>query len=315
MDHRIVVVGSTNVDFIMRMQHLPQRGETVTDATFVQTFGGKGANTAVAAARTGPDLTTTFITALGDDLYADTLLANFAADGMDIAHVRRIKGMSTGSALVMIDAEGHNYLSVAPGSNYALTPADVDKDAGIIRTAALVVMQMEIPTPTILRTLELCEAGSVPVLFNYAPVRDLSVPITPRITGLVVNETEAGQLTRTTVTDLASARSAARKLLERGPRFVVVTLGAAGAFVLGTGVNGTGVDVTVPAFKVKPVDTTAAGDTFCGALAVALVEGRPLPEAVRFASAAAAISVTRLGAQPSVPKRAEVDALITQTAR
>lgn len=309
MDHRIVVVGSTNVDFIMRMQHLPQRGETVTDATFAQTFGGKGANTAVAAARTGPNLTTTFITALGDDVYADNLLANFTADGMDVTHIRRIKGMSTGSALIMIDASGSNYLSVAPGSNYALTPADVDKDAGTIRTAALVVMQMEIPTPTILRTLELCEAGSVPVLFNYAPVRDLSVPITPRITGLVVNETEAGQLTQTPFTDLPTVRKAARKLLDQGPRFVVITLGAAGAYVLGQGI-----DATVPAFKVTPVDTTAAGDTFCGALAVALVEGRPLAEAVRFASAAAAISVTRLGAQPSVPNRAEVDALIAQTA-
>lgn len=309
MNHRIVIVGSTNVDFIMRMQHLPQRGETVTDATFAQTFGGKGANTAVAAARTGPDLTTTFITALGDDVYADTLLANFAADRMDVAHVRRIEGMSTGSALIMIDADGHNYLSVAPGSNYALTPADIDKDAGTIRTAALVVMQMEIPTPTILRVLELCEDASVPVLFNYAPVRDLSVPITPRITGLVVNETEAGQLTNTTVADVTSARESARTLLTRGPRFVVVTLGAAGAFVLGPDI-----DATVPAFQVQAVDTTAAGDTFCGALAVALVEGKPLPEAVRFASAAAAISVTRLGAQPSVPTRAEVDSLIARTA-
>jgi len=304
---KILVIGSTNVDFVMRMDRLPARGETVTDAQFLQTFGGKGANTAVSAARTGPAHKTTFITALGDDLYAPTLLANFKADHLDTSHIILRKNLATGSALIMCDKDGANYLSVAPGSNYALTPADIDKDAGLIRTANLVILQMEIRVDTLQRILQLCEDAGVPVLFNFAPVRTTEIPVSSQMTGLVVNEHEASQLTSLPVHDLATARPAAAELLKRGPKFVAITLGAAGVYLLGAG-N----DIHLPAFKVAAVDTTAAGDTFCGALAVALVEGLPLPAALRFASAASAISVTRLGAQPSIPARAEVDAFLAE---
>ncbi|MFN4244000.1 MAG: ribokinase [Tepidisphaerales bacterium] len=303
----IVVVGSTNVDVILRLRHIPRPGETVTDGVLHEAFGGKGANTAVAAARTGRRTRTRFITALGDDASAEALLRSFAGDGIDTSAVKRVPGVRTGCALILVDAAGNNAIAVAPGANAALAPADLDAAGAVLASASMVVMQMEIPTATVRHVLARCAAASVPVLLNYAPVRDRSVEVDDQVHGLVVNETEAAQLTGLAVSDVPSARRAAEPLLARGPRFVVVTLGGAGAVV-----SAEGVSMHVPAFPVEVVDTTAAGDTFCGALAVALVEGQPLVDAVRFASAAAAVSVTRLGAQPSVPTRDEVEAMLAR---
>lgn len=306
-DRRIVVVGSTNVDYVVHVARLPQRGETVTDAEFYRVFGGKGANTAVAAARIGRPSATTFITALGDDNEADALLAAFQADGLDVRGVKRVQGQPTGRALIFVDADGGNCIAVAPGANSQLQPTDIEYFMPLLLAGSMVVLQMEIPVRTVERVLERCAVHGIPTLLNYAPVRDRPVAVDASIHGLVVNETEAAQLTGLAVHDDPTACRAGQELLVRGPRFVIVTLGGNGACVLEPTRQ-----TLVPAFQVAPVDTTAAGDTFCGALAVALVEGRPLLDAVRFASAAAAICVTRRGAQPSIPTRPEVDRLLAE---
>ncbi|MBN2450044.1 MAG: ribokinase [Lentisphaeria bacterium] len=305
MKRGIAVFGSSNVDFIMKVQALPRRGETVTDGVFLQTFGGKGANQAVAAARAGGRVT--FVTCLGDDPYAPRMIANFRADGMDTSRVVCLPGESCGSALVMLDQGGDNYLTVAPGANAGLTPEVVRQHADLIRDSAMVILQMEVPVAADREVLRLAAESGTRVLLNYAPARDPALAVDSTVTGLVVNEVEAGQLLDTQVESTDAAMEAARALVRLGPGFVVLTLGATGVVVADRqGAR------RVPGFAVTPVDTTGAGDTFCGALAVALVEGRSLEAAGSFANAAAAISVTRLGAQPSIPRRQEIDAFLAR---
>ncbi len=303
---RITIIGSANTDFIMKVPHLPALGETVTDCDFMQTFGGKGANQAVAAARAGGNVG--FIGGLGDDSFGKQIRTNLQADGIDITHIVTAAEQATGSALVMFDSHGDNYLTVAPGANYALTPEHIESCTEIIRDSAMIVMQMEIPVETIRRVLEIAERYETQVLFNFAPVRTKELPVTSAMTLLVVNELEAEALTGLTVRDMAQAETAARKLLTYGSFLVIVTLGAQGAVAVGQREVG-----CVPAYSVTPVDTTAAGDVFCGALAVALATdlSTNLHDAVEFATAAASLSVTRMGAQPSIPKRDEILAFLT----
>jgi ribokinase len=297
MTRRVLVIGSTNVDFIMKLPHLPAKGQTVTDGRFMQTFGGKGANQAVAAARAGGSVT--FLTCLGEDAYARQITDNFQRDRIDTSRIVIESSQPTGSALVMFDERGDNYLAVAPGSNYALTPAHVRACADLFTASDMLVMQMELTASATQTTLRLAESHHLPVIFNYAPVRDAPVPVGPAMTTLVVNEQEAGELAHRPVTNAEDAATVARKLRESGPRIVVVTLGAQGVVAVADGQV-----VTLAALPVKPVDTTAAGDTFCGALGVALAEQQPLADAIRFANAAAAVCVTAMGAQPSIPHRA-----------
>lgn len=299
----IVVIGSSNVDFIMRLERLPSIGETVTDGAFMQTFGGKGANQAVAAARAGGHVT--FVTGLGDDVYAPLMLENFRRDGIQTEHALVQPDMATGCALILFDQNGQNCIAVSPGANYSLEPYHVDACTDVIRKAKILVMQMEVSAPTVLRALEVAAECGTPTLFNYAPIRG-DIPLSERIHILVVNEHEAAALTGLPVETVEQAARAAQALRTQGPRIVVLTLGALGAYVASA--EG---ESHCPAFAVTPVDTTAAGDVFCGALAVALVEGRPLLEAVRFANAASALSVTHLGAQPSIPTRDAIKALLT----
>ena len=299
----ITVIGSSNVDFIMKVARLPRPGETITGGTYMQAFGGKGANSAVAAARAGGSVT--FVTVLGDDVFADKIVGNLRADGVDSSRIFHDTGISTGTALIMLDDKGLNYLTVAPGANYRLTPERATLCGDLIAGSVIVLMQMEIPAETTEAVLRLAAAHGTPVMFNYAPARNLEVPVSPAMTWLVVNELEAGMLAGREVRSVTDAESASVTLLKRGPKFVVITLGAEGAFIASAGVGR-----HIPAFKVDPVDTTAAGDTFCGALAVATVEGRELLDAARFASAASAISVTRMGAQPSCPRRVEIDSFL-----
>ena len=300
MRKQITIIGSTNVDFITRTERLPAMGESVLGGVFLQTFGGKGANQAVAVARAGGE--GIFVTALGDDLYAPVLCETFTQAGLDTRHILHRAGMSCGTALVMIDREGHNYLSVASGANAALLPEDVDARRDLIAASALLVLQMEIPSASTARAIALAAEEGTPVLLNYAPVFDDTLPLSPAIHVLVVNEVEASALSGMDIISLDDARRAAAALRRQGPRAVIITLGADGALL-----DGAEGQAHVPAFPITPIDTTGAGDTFCGALAVALVEGQPLATAARFASAAAALSVTRLGAQPSIPWRREID--------
>jgi ribokinase len=300
MNRKIVVIGSSNVDLLMKMDHLPEKGETVTDAEFFQVYGGKGANQAVAAARAGGNVA--FVNSVGEDAYTPQMVQNYKNDGIDTRYVFQEKGIASGHALIMIGGEGMNYLSVAPGANYKLTPQKIDEAMPVIDDAAMIVMQYEIPEETIKYVIDLANRKNIPVMWNCAPARAFDLSYIPKINILVLNEVEAGFLAEMTVETEADAEKAAQKLVDRGVEKVIITLGSKGAFVVTKTEK-----VSVPAFKVEAVDTTAAGDTFCGAFAVALVEGKSLKEALQFASAAAAISVTRMGAQPSAPTRKEID--------
>ncbi len=300
MKDKIVVIGSSNVDLLMKMDHLPEKGETVTDAEFFQVYGGKGANQAVAAVRAGGNVA--FVNCVGEDAYTPQMVQNYKNDGIDTRFVFQEKGVASGHALIMIGSAGMNYLSVAPGANYKLTPARIKEAMPVIEQAAMIVMQYEIQEETIKYVIDIANRNGIPVMWNCAPARAFDVSYIPKINILVLNEVEAGFLAGMQVENESDAEVAAKKLVDSGVEKVIITLGSKGAFVLTKTEK-----VSVPAFKVEAIDTTAAGDTFCGAFAVALVEGKPLKESLQFASAAAAISVTRLGAQPSAPAREEID--------
>jgi len=303
---RITVVGSSNVDFIMKMPHLPRRGETVTDADFLQTFGGKGANQAVAAARAGGDVR--FVNCVGDDHHGAAIVENLKAAGVDTASVFAATGVASGTALVMVDDRGDNYLSVAPGANYRLTRDHIDQVRAQIADAAMIVLQCEILTETLEYVMELAAEQQRPILLNLAPARTLTEASLRKVRYLILNESEAEFLCGFPVDSLRRAVQAAETLRMRGPQAVLITLGSHGVCVACGGPA-----THVPASTVTAVDATAAGDVFCGALAVALVENQPLEEAVRFANAAAAICVTRLGAQPSIPSRQEIERFLRET--
>jgi ribokinase len=305
MSRQIVVIGSSNVDLIMKMSHLPQRGETVTDAIFLQTFGGKGANQAVAAARAGGRVA--MINCVGDDRYGAAIRGNLGEAGIDIEGVFAESGVASGTALVMIGDAGDNYLSVAPGANYRLTRAQIDQCRPSIADAAMIVLQCEILPDTLQYVIEIAAEHRRPIMLNLAPARPLPDACLQKLTYLIVNESEAEFLCGARVDSLAAAQAAAQAIRARGPAVVIVTLGAQGACLCSD--EGT---LHVPGFAVQPVDATAAGDTFCGSMAAALVEGRPLAEGIRFASAAAAIAVARLGAQPSIPQREEIDRFLRE---
>jgi ribokinase len=298
--NKIVVIGSSNVDLIMKMDHLPEKGETVADAEFFQVYGGKGANQAVAAARAGGNVT--FVSCVGEDAYTPQMVQNYKNDGIDTSWVFHEKGMASGHALIMIGAAGMNYISVAPGTNYQLTPKKIDKAIALIKDAAMIVIQYEILEESIKHVIDMANKLDIPVMFNFAPARKFDLSYIPKVNILVLNEVEAGFMAQIQVENEADAEKAAKSLIAKGVEKVIITLGSKGAFVMTKDEK-----VQVPAFKVEAVDTTAAGDTFCGALAVAMVEGRSLKESLQFASAAAAISVTRMGAQPSAPTRMEIE--------
>jgi ribokinase len=298
--NRIVVIGSSNVDLIMKMDHLPQKGETVTDAIFMQVYGGKGANQAVAAARAGGNVT--FINCVGEDAYTPQMIANFEKDGIDTQFIFKEDGIPSGHALVMIGDQGNNYLSVAPGANYKLTPEKIDAASAAIDEAAILVMQYEIPEETIKYVLQIANSKKIPVLWNFAPARKFDFSYIPKVNILVLNEVEAEYLTQMPVRNHSDAENAALDLIKKGVGTVIVTLGEKGAIALTSEET-----LYVPAFSVDAIDTTAAGDTFCGCFAVAFVEGKSLQESLKFANAASAISVTRIGAQQSIPYRSETD--------
>jgi ribokinase len=305
---KIVVIGSANVDLIMKMPRLPRVGETVTDAVFAQVMGGKGANQAVAAARAGGvSGAVAFVSCVGDDAYGAQVIEAMRATGIDTAHVTRERDTATGAALIMIGEAGQNYLSVAPGANYLLNDPHLDRAQPLFENAGLVMLQYEVSPDATAKAIRRLAALGKPIMFNLAPARPLAADLIAHIAYLVVNETEAEYLTGIAVTSDASCEAAAQALLEKGAGMAVITLGAAGVYARAKDAP----PVRVPGFEVDAIDTTAAGDTFCGAFAVALLEKRPLPDALRFANAAAAISVTRLGAQPSIPTRAEIDAFLT----
>lgn len=301
----IVVVGSSNTDMIVRLPRLPRAGETLLGGEFLTAAGGKGANQAVGAARAGGRVT--FIARVGRDVFGDQAIAGLRRDGIQVTHVSRDPAAPSGVALIFVGRGGENSIAVAGGANGLLRPADIRNAAKVIRSAALLVVQLETPLTTVAAAIETAVHAGVKVILNPAPARPLPRALLGGVSILTPNETEAELLTGIRVTNERAAARACVKLRARGVGTVVLTLGSRGAFVA----DAAGGRI-VPGFKVKAVDTTAAGDIFNGALAVALAEGGALHDAVRFANAAAALSVTRLGAQPSAPTRAQIDALLSR---
>ena len=296
----IVVIGSSNTDLIIRVPRIPRAGETLLGGKFLSAAGGKGANQAVGAARSGGKVA--LIARVGRDAFGDRAVAGLRRDGVDVSCVFRDRSAASGAAMIFVARNGENSIAVAGGANEKLSPADVKKAAGVIRSGALLVAQLETPLATVIAAALIAAKAGLQVVLNPAPARPLPNRLLRLVSVLTPNETEAETLTGIKVTDAASAARVCATLRARGVGTVILTLGARGAFLATAGGQ-----YRVPGFKVKAVDSTAAGDIFNGALSVALTERKTLRDAVRFANAAAALSVTRLGAQPSAPTRAEIE--------
>jgi len=300
MGKKIVVVGSSNTDMIIQMDHIPRPGETVIGGAFSTAAGGKGANQAVGAARAGGDVT--LVARVGKDMFGDQAIEGFVKDNIHVDHVLRDPDRPSGVALIFVDSKGENSIAVASGANGKLSPADVHAASDAISAADAVVMQLETPLETIGEAAAIANNAGVKVILDPAPAQPLDDEILSRVSILTPNESEVELLTGIAIESDADAGNAADVLSRKGIATVLITLGARGVFVRGEGLN-----ELVPGFEVEAVDTTAAGDLFNGALAVGLAEGKSLKEAVLFANAAGALSVTRLGAQPSAPTRTEIE--------
>ena len=305
---KIVVVGSFNMDLVVRLPAIPRPGETLLGGVFATYPGGKGSNQAVAAARLGGEVA--MIGRVGADAFGDQLLAMARAEGIDTRFVGVDPDAATGVALIEVDDQGQNSIAVASGANFTLTAADVAAAFARIDRIDLLVMPLETPLETIVTAAELARKAGARVVLNPAPAQHLPPELLQNVDVLIPNEHEAALMTGIEIRSLQDAQEAATQLLRSGPGSVIVTLGSQGALMAEAAQPDPPRFLQVPAFSVRPVDTTAAGDAFVGGLAVAVGEGRSLHAAARFASAAAAISVTRPGAQPSLPGRAEVEAFL-----
>lgn len=288
---RVVVAGSANMDLVVHTPRLPTAGETVLGGDLLRAPGGKGANQAVAAARSGARVR--FVGALGGDAFGDELLAALLEDGVDVSHVTRV-GRPTGTALIVVDDAGENLIAVAPGANLALSASDVE---AAVDSANVVLVQLEIPMPCVLAALAAGRSAGARTILNAAPAGSVDVSL---VDVLIVNETEAAMLSGS-----SDPEQAANALHKQGPRTVIVTLGADGLLLA----DADGL-TRLAAHAVNVVDATAAGDAFCGALAAALARGDAMQRAVRFANAAAALATTLPGAQPSLPHLQDILALL-----
>lgn len=301
----LVVLGSINADHILNLETFPTPGETVTGNQYQVAFGGKGANQAVAAGRSGANIA--FIACTGDDDTGERVRNQLASDNIDTAPVSVVEGETTGVALIFVNAEGENVIGIHAGANAALTTERVEAQRGIIAGAEALLMQLESPVESVLAAAKIAHENHTTVVLNPAPARVLSDELLALVDIITPNETEAEKLTGIRVENDDDAARAARALHGKGIGTVIITLGSRGVWA---SVNGEG--RRVPGFKVKAIDTIAAGDTFNGALVTALLEGKAMDDAIRFAHAAAAIAVTRKGAQPSVPWRKEIDEFLSQ---
>lgn len=316
MRPNIVVVGSINMDLVFRTPHMPAVGETISGHEFAQIAGGKGANQAVAAARQGAAVT--FIACVGDDAYGKQSLIGLQADGITTNFISTVTNIATGVAGIFVDDHGNNSIVIAPGANAQLTPAHIDAAKEAICNADLLICQCETPLATVSAAIQLAFEHGVKVVFNPAPAVSLSDDLLAKVNYLIVNETEATQLSGINVTDVASAQLASDKLLARGVACVLLTMGEQGVCVTGVSCQDSGFSaaspdknyVHLPAIKVDAIDTTAAGDTFVGAFAAGIGRGLSVLAATNEAQFSAALAVTKLGAQSSIPHRKEVERFI-----
>ncbi len=300
---KIVVVGSSNTDMVIKTPRQPKPGETIIGGEFFMAAGGKGANQAVAAARAGGDVH--FIARIGGDIFGQQSLEGFVRDGIHVENIVQDKSASSGVALIIVAADGENSIAVASGANARLGIEDILLAKEVITSSSVVLMQLESPLETVIEAAEVASAAGVPVILNPAPAQVLGDDLLKRLSYLTPNKTEAEIMTGVTLIAKADLARAADILLEKGMKGVLITLGPKGVFVATREKK-----EVVPAFNVTPVDTTAAGDAFNGALAIALAEGRSLFDAARFGNAAAAIATTKLGAQPSLPLREDIERLL-----
>lgn len=291
---KVVVIGSSNTDMTIKAERLPKPGETILGGIFVMGPGGKGANQAVAARRLGADVS--FICKVGKDIFGDNAIEGYRKEGIDTSRILR-SDKASGTALILVDAKAENCISVAPGANGDLSPEDIDSVADVIRSAGYLILQLEIPVESVLRAARIAHEAGVYVILNPAPACPLPKELFSYVSLITPNQTESALLTG--VEDDLDA--AVDRLMEMGVKDVVVTLGSKGSMVVSGGER-----TFVPSQKVNAVDTTAAGDTFCGALCVALSEGCSLVQAAQFATKASALTVQKMGAQDSIPYRSDI---------
>ena len=297
---KLVVLGSINADHILNINQFPQPGETVIGKQYTVAFGGKGANQAVAAGRAGADIS--FIACVGDDDIGERVRQQLASDNIDTSPVEAITDTTTGVALIFVNAEGENVIGIDAGANKAVTPDYLNRYQQNIVDASALLMQLESPLETVIAAAKLAKQHNTQVILNPAPACELPDELLSLVDMITPNETEAERLTGIQVNNNEDAQRAAKALHDKGIETVIITLGSKGVWL-----SQQGEGKQVSGFRVKAVDTIAAGDTFNGALVTALLEGAAMDKAVRFAHAAAAIAVTRPGAQPSVPWRNEID--------
>ena len=299
----VVVVGSINTDMVVRVPRLPGAGETVLGGDFRQVAGGKGANQAVAAARAGGAVA--MVGCVGADPLGRDAIEGLRRDGVEVSQIQQVSRAPSGVALIVVDAGGQNSIAVAPGANAGLTPAMVRQAEPVLVAAAVVLAQLEVPLDAVVEAAAIAIAHGARVVLDPAPAQPLPETLWKQLSVITPNVTEAEALTGLRIRDQADALAAAGTLLDRGVEAAIVTRGAEGVLVATREAH-----TVIPGFAVEAVDTTAAGDTFAGALAARLAEGVDLVEASRFANAAAGVAVTRVGAQPSVPSRNDTTRLL-----
>ena len=296
---KIIVIGSSNTDMVVRSEHLPRPGETVLGGGFMMAGGGKGANQAVAVAKMGHPVI--FAAAVGKDILGDEAVARYKQYGIDTSYIAH-KDTPSGVALILVDSSAQNSISVALGANNELMIEDVMPALDTIEEGDIVLLQLEIPMATVEACIGVAAAKGARVILNPAPAAKVSESALSKLYLITPNQTEAEILTGVEVKNETTARLAAEELCRLGVKKVVITLGSDGAMLYEDGKA-----EIIPAHKVNAVDTTAAGDVYNGAMCAALAEGMSLRDALRFATKASAISVSRVGAQPSIPSREEVD--------